>query len=134
MMFRIPQTLLFVMAALAGIGLASSNAQASAQLREKLAELGNYVLKVTPQQPVKIGEFARGPGVDAANASIGIEEGLRGALEKASAGSVRKEAKYTGQGRYSLVNKTAAGETPTKVIKLTAEIRDENDESLLQLP
>jgi hypothetical protein len=109
-------------------------AQASSQLREKLEELSKEVLKVTQQQPVKVGEFARGPGVDAANASVGIEETLRGALERVSPGSVRKEAKFTLQGRYSFVSKTSAGELAFKVIKLTVEIRDENDEGLLQVP
>lgn len=132
MMFRKSAQLLFVTAVMtAGLTFDHSPAFASSQLHEKLDVLSKEVQKATQKQPVKVGEFARGPGIDDANASIGIEEALRRALERVSPGIVRKDARFTVQGRYSFVSKTAAGESPFKVIKISVEIRDESDKPLL---
>jgi hypothetical protein len=122
-----------------GIGtLAAPPARASTQLRERLDQLSSEILKVTTRQPVKIGEFARGTGVDQANTAVGIEEELRLALERASAGIIRKDANFTVQGRYSLVMREREGDDGQKirmrVVRIETDIRNEEDESLLKLP
>jgi serine/threonine protein kinase len=72
------------------------------ELREGMKSLAREILNKTENQPVAIGQFAAA-GLPHSNAGVGLEEGLKEALESLQLGSVRTSAGFEVKGDYFLV-------------------------------
>ena len=103
------------------------------QLSEKLEKMAAAIKKVVADAPVKLGELARGVGVDSdVNSGTRLEQDLKTALE-ASGVSLKSDALLTVLGSYSVVTSKSREGTPQRVVRIELDVRDSKGESQLKL-
>lgn len=106
-------------------------ASASQELRDKLANIADSILKNTKQQAVTVGQFSP-TGLPDTNNGPGIEQLLTKALEAKASGIVKADALFEVKGDYSLVNSKVNSQL--KVVKIiTRLISKETGEELKEL-